>query len=115
MIDLKKLKPLGIVLILGFSVLFVIMCLTVDMGVPERYVPEHDTAYYAESAEHLAELEAELDEHVFPSVRGLVDHGVDAELMKLTVSVEEKYYDMAVAALSRDISPELFEFVMIEE
>ena len=115
MIDLKKLKPIGVVLILGFSVLFVVMCLTLDLGVPERYTPVHSAEYYAESAEHLEELEAELAEHVFPSVRGLGEHYVDGEKLKLIVSVEEEYYDMAVAALSRDISPELIEFVKIKE
>ena len=42
-VDLKKLKPLGIVLILLTAVLMLVVCFTADLGVPERYEPEHNT------------------------------------------------------------------------
>jgi hypothetical protein len=45
MIDLKKLKPAGVVIILGAAILALILCFTADMGVPDRTELRHDAAY----------------------------------------------------------------------
>ena len=44
-VDLKKLKPIGIVVILGAAVLALIVCFTADMGIPPKYESVHDTDY----------------------------------------------------------------------
>ena len=44
-VDLKRLKPLGIVLVLGCAVLAFIVCLTADMGVPDKYESLHPSQY----------------------------------------------------------------------
>ena len=48
-VDLKKLKPIGIVVILGAAVLALIVCFTADMGIPPKYESVHDADYYLQS------------------------------------------------------------------
>ena len=112
MIDLKKLKPIGVVVILGCAVLALILCFTADMGVPDRVTLRHDAAYYSESAERLEELETELEDGLFPQLSGVVEHHVDAQAMRLVISVEKKSYQKVLAALERDVDASLFELVI---
>ena len=101
-VDLKKLKPLGIVLVLGCAVLAFITCLTVDMGIPERYESMHTPEYYRESVEHLEELTAELEENVFPGLEGVTGCSVDTETMTVAVVTDREYTDKVRAVLERD-------------
>ena len=78
-VDLKKIRPLGIVLILAFSALVFIMCLTANLGVPDRYMPVHDADYYASSAEHLAELAEEARTRVLTAFEGDILCEVDPD------------------------------------
>ena len=114
MIDLKKLKPIGVIVILGCAVLALIVCFTADMGIPDRVTLRHDTAYYAESAEHLSELEAELDASLFPQLDDVREHHVDGESMHLVITVGAKSFRKAKAALERDVDPSLFELVSVK-
>ena len=111
MIDLKKLKPVGVIVILGCALLALIVCFTADMGIPDRVTLRHDAAYYAESAEHLAELEEELADGLFPQLTDVREHHVDPVSMRLVITVGAKSYGKAKAALERDVDASLFELI----
>lgn len=106
-VDLKKLKPLGIILILGCSILALITCFTADMGVPPRYDSVHEPEYYRQSEENMEELVTELEENVFPNIEGIYEYEIDAESMKLVVYVHEEYAKKAQLVFERDFGTEL--------
>ncbi len=110
MIDIKKLKPLGVVLILAFSVVALIVCFTADMGVPKPYESAHDADWYRQSPDTLESLLAEARENVFPALTGIREASVDAQAMRVSVTVEKKQLDKARLVLERDFGTELFEF-----
>ena len=110
MVDIKKLKPLGVVLILAFTVFVIILCFTADMGVPEPYESLHDTQYYMQSEDTLQELVFELEENVLPNLEGSVTFTVLPEDKKVLVTTGEDNYDKVRLVLMRDFSEELFEF-----
>ena len=107
-VDLKKIKPLGIILILGFSVLVFVMCLTVKFGVPDKYTPAHDAAYYASSAETLAELAEEAKANVLTSFGGDILCEPVPEEGLVRVVVDRGLKDRVAAVLERDFGPGLF-------
>ncbi|MCF0120379.1 MAG: hypothetical protein HUJ65_01965 [Oscillospiraceae bacterium] len=113
MVDIKKLKPVGVVLILAFAVIGIILCLTADLGIPEPYTPEHDASYYSSGAETMRELRDEFGEHVFPQLEGITEYHFDENTMKIVVSVEKKYMSRVELALSRDIDISLFTLVEV--
>ena len=106
-VNLQKIKPIGVVLILGFSILALILMFTADMGVPEKFVPEHETEYYLASPEHLDELLGELEERLFPEFED-IDYYVSAESMKIVVKGEGKTAKRAEQVLLRDLDERLF-------
>ncbi|MBQ8830554.1 MAG: hypothetical protein IJ017_03030 [Oscillospiraceae bacterium] len=107
-VDLKKLKPLGIILILGCSVLALITCFTADMGVPPRYESEHEPEYYRQSEETMQELVSELEENVFPNIEGILSYGIDAEDRKIDIVTDPDYTAKVRLVLERDFGTELF-------
>ena len=107
-VNLKKIKPLGIVLILGFSALVFIMCLTVKLGVPEKYTPAHDAAYYTGSAETLAELAEEAKANVLTAFDGDILCEPDPAQGLVRVVVDRGLKDKVAAVLERDFGPGLF-------
>ena len=107
-VDLKKIKPLGIILILGFSVLVFVMCLTVKLGVPEKYTPAHYAAYYASSAETLAELAEEAKANVLTAFGGDIHCEPVPEEGLVRVVVDRGLKDRVAAVLERDFGPGLF-------
>ena len=107
-VDLKKIKPLGIVLILGFSVLVFIMCLTVKLGVPEKYTPVHDASYYTRSSETLAELAEEAKANVLTAFDGDILCEPDPEQGLVRVVVDRGLKDKVASVLERDFGPGLF-------
>ena len=129
-IDLKALKPFGVILILVLSVLFVIACFTLDMKVPEKYESLHDTEYYKSSRENMEELLAELEANVFPKLDGVEDayveeragqsekQSVDAENTAddhtaddyvIVIEAQKFKGDKIEAVLQRDFDPTLFD------
>lgn len=106
-VDLKKLKPLGIVLILGCSILALIMCFTVDMGVPKPYESIHSVEYYRQNEETMKELVSELEINVFPNLAGIYNYEIDTENMVLIVYVNEEYAKKAQLIFERDFGTEL--------
>ena len=107
-VDLKKLKPLGIILILGCSILAFITCLTVDMGVPPRYESKHEVSYYMQSEETMQELVAELEENVFPNIDGIESYSINAETGKIDIVTDPDYTSKVRLVLERDFGTELF-------
>ena len=107
-VDLKKLKPLGIVLVLGFAILVFIMCLTADMGIPERYEPAHDASYYTQNGDTLRELAEEAEKNVLPAFQGRVTCQADPEAGVVRVTAEKKLVDKVRAVLDRDFGKGLF-------
>ena len=107
-VDLKKLKPLGVVLVLACAVLAFIVCLTADMGVPERYESLHPGEYYKASAANLDELVKELDEYVFPNLTGIVEYHPDYSTMTVVVTTDKSNEKKVRAVLERDFGEELF-------
>ncbi len=109
-VDLKKLKPIGIVVILGAAVLALIVCFTADMGIPPKYESVHDADYYLQSEDTMNELAAELEENVFPKLEGIVSYGYDPGYGKLRITVEKQMLGRVEQVLLRDFDARLFEF-----
>ena len=107
-VDLKKIKPLGIVLILGFAVLVFIMCLTAKLGVPDRYAPVHDAAYYVQNADTLTELAEEAKANVLTAFEGDILCEADPDAGLVRVIVDRGLKDKVSAVLERDFGPNLF-------
>ena len=107
-VDLKKIKPLGIVLILAFSALVFVMCLTANLGVPDRYTPAHDAAYYTGSAETLTELAEEAKTHVLTAFEGDILCEPDPEDGIVRVVVDRGLGKKVTAVLERDFGKGLF-------
>lgn len=101
-VDLKKLKPFGVVLVLGFGILFVILCLNADLGVPERYTPEHEISWYRENTENLQALADELTEKVLPNIEGAESCIADPVTMTVCVHAASGYEDRVRVVLERD-------------
>ncbi|MBR4232408.1 MAG: hypothetical protein IKR95_04285 [Oscillospiraceae bacterium] len=109
-VDLKKLKPIGIVVILGAAVLALIVCFTADMGIPPKYESVHDADYYLQSEDTMNELAAELEENVFPKLEGIASYGYDPGSGKLRITVEKQMLGRVEQVLLRDFDARLFEF-----
>lgn len=107
-VDLKKLKPMGIILILGCSILALIICFTADMGVPEKYDSVHESEYYRQSEETLKELIAELEEFVFPKLTGIKSYSINTDTMKIDIVTEPEHLKKVRPVLERDFGTELF-------
>jgi hypothetical protein len=113
-VDLKVLKPFGVILVLGCTVLMLIVCFTADMGVPETYVSIHDTDYYAQNAGTMAELKSELEEYVFPNLEGIDGAWVGSD-NRLVIAIAAESYDRTRAVILRDFDESLFTFIKAEE
>jgi len=108
-VDLKRIKPIGIVLILGGSLMALILCFTGNLGIPERYVPAHDASYYQQSEQTLSELMDEVTANEFPRVDGEETCRIDTESMTLIVSTDSLQVDKLKAVLERDFGTGLFQ------
>ena len=107
-VDLKKLKPLGIILILGCSILALITCFTADMGVPPKYDSVHEPEYYRQSEETMQELISELEENVFPNIEGILSYSINIETKKIDIVTDPDYTEKVRLVLERDFGTELF-------
>ncbi len=113
-VDLKKIKPLGAVLILFLAALALITCFTADMGVPDRYESLHDAEYYRQSRGSMEELKSELEENVFPQLDGIVKYYVNQNNV-LHIDVSKKSYGKVTGVLYRDFDRDLFDITALEE
>ena len=108
-VDLKKLKPLGVVLVLLTAVLMLVVCFTADLGVPERYEPEHDTAYYARSPETMEELSDEIEKNVLPDIEEAESCRYDSSTGKVVVTAKDGEAEKVRLLLKRSFDESLFE------
>ena len=100
----QRLGVIGGILVLLFSLVFV---LTMLMAGPEKldYTPAHDTAYYMQNMD---ELQAELEQEVFPHVEGIES----CELVddKLVISIRQSKFIETRAVIIDLFARELFLF-----
>lgn len=100
----QRLGVVGGIVVLLFSLVFVLTMLTAGPEKPD-YTPAHDTAYYAQN---LDELQAELEQEIFPHVEG-VQFCEEAD-GKLVIGIREKYFLDTRAVIIDLFDRELFVF-----
>ncbi len=100
----QRLGVFGGIAVLLFSLLFVLTMLSAG---PEKldYTPEHDTAYYAQNID---ELQAELEQEIFPHVEGIVS--CEAVDDKLVVGIRSSKYIETRAVIIDLFDMDLFLF-----
>ncbi len=98
----KMLRPVGCVLFLALFVGFLIMCFSAKAPV-EGYVIPHDSEYFAE---HLDELQTELETNLFPKLEGIEDCYVAGD--KLTIIIDSASFEQSAGAITHYYGKELF-------
>jgi len=106
----KKIKPVGIVMILLFSIVGTYMMFTFSFDIPPRYESIHTTDYYRQNAETIQELHTELQEFVFPSIDGILESSVLPDQRMILIHVSSEHHDKVKAIILRDFDEELFVF-----
>ena len=104
----KWLRPAGCALFLGILILVLIICFSSGRDPIPGYAPPHDTAYYAQSAETMEELKAELEENVFPQLEGVLQ--CEARGGVLEIQINSEHFAVTRAAILRYYDSSLFEF-----
>lgn len=84
----KKIKPFGCVLFLALFVGFLVFCFTGGGAPVKGYSAPRNADYYAE---HLDELQTELEQNLFPKLQGVC--GCEIKGDKLSVAITDKYFD----------------------
>jgi hypothetical protein len=102
----KWLRPAGCVLVLAVAVLVTVICLTSGRDPIPGYEAPQDTTYYAQ---HLDELQDELEENVFPQLEGVQDCRIEGD--KLAVTVAGHTFAKTRAAILRYYDLSLFAFI----
>ena len=106
----KKIRPLGAALFLLVFVLFLIMAFSSGRNPLPGYEPPQTSEYYAQDESRLLELQAELEENVFPVLGGGVeDCRVEGGKLRLTLK-KESFFQLRKALLYHYES-NLFEFI----
>ena len=101
----RWLRPGGAALVLLLGILFVVQCFMTGREPVKGYAPQHDTAYYTE---HLDALAQELNDDLLPQV----DKDARAEVGdgSVTVFIPHDSYITTRAAVLRYYDTSLFEF-----
>lgn len=98
----KWLKPFGCVLFIVIFVLFLVMCFSAKAPL-EGYSIPHDSEYYAE---HLDELEQELETNMFPQLEGIEDCRIDGD--KLTIVIDSEHFEETSEIITHYYGQDLF-------
>ena len=106
---LKMVKPIGAVLCILVSILFIVMGFTSGKNPAPGYNPPNSSEYYSQ---HLSELEIELEQNLFPSLKGIENCYEDNG--KICVIIYDKDFIPTRAAILRFYDQELFEFMQAE-
>ncbi len=98
----KMLKPVGCIIFLLIFAGFLYICFTAKAPI-EGYVIPHDSQYYAE---HLDELENELETNLFPKLEGVEDCYVTGD--KLTIIIDSESFEQTSSAITHYYGENLF-------
>lgn len=101
----KMLRPAGCAVFLIIFAAFMVMCFTADDAPIKGYAVPQDSEYYAE---HIDELQSELEENVFPRLDGVVSSEISDGILRITVESEE--LETVKTAITHYYSEALFEF-----
>jgi hypothetical protein len=105
----KMIKPLGCAICLIVCILVIAVCMTAGRDPIKGYTPPQDSAYYAE---HLDELQAELEANVFPNVEGVVSSHIEGDV--LAVEIQTDSFAVTRSALLYYFDANLFDLVRVE-
>lgn len=106
----RAVKPAGCVLLFLILIGVLYICFTSGKDPVPGYEAPQDTAYYAQ---HLEELQTELENNVFPELEGVEGSEVDGD--HLNVKIQSDSFAVSRAAILRYYDISLFEFERIEE
>lgn len=109
---IKKIRPIGVALFLILFVLFLHISFSSGANPIPGYAPPQTAAYYAQSAQTLAELKTELEANVFPRLPGVT--GCETEDGKLVISIDSATFATTRSAIEKFFGDTLFEFVKSE-
>ena len=99
------LKPAGCVIFILVMIAFFIICFKSPSHAVEGYEAPHDSEYYAQ---HIDELETELEENFIPLVEGVTGCDIEGSQVKLTI--EEESFPDVVNGITYYYDKELFIF-----
>lgn len=102
----RWLRPAGCVFVLILAVLALVICFTHGKDPIPGYKPPQTSEYYSR---HMDELQAELEENVFPIIGGVEKSEIDGG--KLTVTLDSGTFAVTRSAILRYYDVSLFEFV----
>jgi len=106
---LKMIKPVGAMLCILVSVLFIIMSFTSGKNPVPGYTPPNDSEYYSQ---HLSELEIELEQNLLPYLKGIENCYEDNGRIRIVITGKD--FVPTRAAILRFYDQELFEFTQPE-
>lgn len=101
----KMLKPAGCIIFLLVLIGFFAMCFSPGKAPIEGYSVPHDSDYFAE---HLDELQAELEEHVFPALKGIENCSVSDGV--LHIAIDSNSFEESSSAITYYYREALFDF-----
>ena len=105
----KKIKPFGSFLFLLLFVLFLLTCFTSGKNPIPGYKAPHESSYYSQNEKTLTELKTELENNVFPNLKGIKNCSISEG--KLVVTIDNENFAISRSAILQYYDQNLFEFV----
>ena len=105
----KKIGPFGSVLFMALFIAFLVYAFTFSpKDSLEGYSPPHDFTYYSGSEERMSELKTELEENVFPLLKGVIS--TELKDGKLVISIAGKDFVESRDSILGHYDEDLFYF-----